>query len=152
MNRLSVVVRCHQDATADKGPTSYGNSNSVQVFSAYTFAAQGAADWPGEQPAPQGRLSELQSVQTKAWRPDWLLCFEQSLVQKHTRRLFCVSLACGDPLHNLSATTAELHLGGGVVWGWGGVISTHKPEQVGGLRLKMSTSELVALAAPPLEM
>lgn len=90
MNRLSVVVRCHQDATADKGPTSYGNSNSVQVFSAYTFAAQGAADWPGEQPAPQGRLSELQSVQTKAWRPDWLLCFEQSLVQKHTRRLFCV--------------------------------------------------------------
>lgn len=97
----TVVVRCHQDATADKRPTSYGNSNSVQVFSASTFAAQRAADWPGEQPGPQGRLSELQSVQTKAWRPDWLSFFEQSLVQKHTP-LLSVSLACGDPLHNLS--------------------------------------------------
>lgn len=90
-NRLSVVVRCHQDATADKGPTSYGNSNSVQVFSAYTFAAQRAADWPGEQPGPQGKLSELQSVQTKAWRPDWLLFFEQSLEQNPRASSVCLA-------------------------------------------------------------
>lgn len=154
-NRLSVVVRCHQDATADKRPTSYGNSNSVQVFSAYTFAAQRAADWPGEQPGPQGRLSELQSVQTKAWRPDWLSFFQQSLLQKHTHRLFCLSRWRAVTLCTTSAKLQWSYTWG-ERWGRGGGSSPHhQPEQVGGeggLRLKMSTSELVALAAPPLEM
>ena len=44
---------CQQDITARKRPTSYGNSNSVQVFSAYTFAAKRAPDWPGGQAGPQ---------------------------------------------------------------------------------------------------
>lgn len=62
----SMVVRCQQDITARKGPTSYGDSNSVQVFSAYTFAAKGAPDWPGEQTGPQEGRFELGCGNTKA--------------------------------------------------------------------------------------
>lgn len=61
-----MVVRCQQDITARRGPTSYSDSNSVQVFSAYTFAAKGAPDWPGEQTGPQEGRFELESGDTKA--------------------------------------------------------------------------------------
>lgn len=79
---LSVATRTLRP---DKRPTSYGNSNSVQVFSASTFAAQRAVDWPGDQPGPQRRLSELQSVKTPAF------IFEPSPVQKHTSPRLSVS-------------------------------------------------------------
>lgn len=44
----------------EKRPTSYVNSNSVQVFSAYTFAAKGAPDWPGGQAGPQEGRFDLE--------------------------------------------------------------------------------------------
>lgn len=127
----------------DKRPTSYGNSNSVQVFSASTFAAQRAVDWPGEQPGPQRRLSELQSVKTNAWCPHSLL-FLNHRPCRNTRVPSSVRPSRGDPQHNLRPGT-----------GTGMSLPRHQPEQVGGEdrpRLKMSTSELVALAAPRLEM
>lgn len=57
---------CQQDITARKRPTSYGNSNSVQVFSAYTFAAKRAPDWPGGQAGPQKGGVELECGIAKA--------------------------------------------------------------------------------------
>lgn len=67
---------CQQDITARKGPTSYGNSNSVQVFSAYTFAASRALDWPGGQAAPppgKGRSEWVYVAKQKGFRSSFIL-------------------------------------------------------------------------------
>lgn len=58
----------------EKRPTSYVNSNSVQVFSAYTFAAKGAPDWPGGQPGPQeGRFDLEGGKKNKSLRSSFIL-------------------------------------------------------------------------------
>lgn len=103
---LSVATRTLRP---DKRPTSYGNSNSVQVFSASTFAAQRAVDWPGEQPGPQRRLSELQSVKTNARCPHSLL-FLNHRPCRNTRIPSSVRLAV-----TLRTASAELTPGDGDV-------------------------------------
>lgn len=64
---------CQQDITARKRPTSYGNSNSVQVFSAYTFAAKRAPDWPGGQAGPQEGRFEWECGKSKSFRSGFIL-------------------------------------------------------------------------------
>lgn len=144
---LSVANRTLQ---LDKRPTSYGNSNSVQVFSAYTFAAQRAPDWPGEHPGPQERVAiyENKRLMTRFIHLDSF--FERSLVQKQARSLSCSAATrwpCtpAQPQQNYWGATPGDRNVFSTPPAWAG-------RQERQAAFKMSTSELVALAAAPLEM
>lgn len=94
---------CQQDITARKRPTSYGNSNSVQVFSAYTFAAKRAPDWPGGQAGPQKGGVELECGIAKASGQGFFFFLQNVLMHTSGTHVFSVLLRV-DPvcLQNLS--------------------------------------------------
>lgn len=120
---------CQQDITARKRPTSYGNSNSVQVFSAYTFAAKRAPDWPGGQAGPQEGRFELECGEAKASGQDlfYSICSCTHLVHVFPLSLslplcFCVltQSVCNTPAKPPMGDTQT----------WGCHFSLPQPEQV----------------------
>lgn len=119
----------------DKRPTSYGNSNSVQVFSSHTFAAQRALDWPGEQPGPQERV-KIHKNKTGSC-PDLFSGIFQRQSCRNGRDRSPVTL---HPCTTPAKTTEERHPGTGMSF------PPHQPEQVdreGRLHLKCQLLSLL---------